>query len=336
MTNASSDDILSFCRLFPKVELHAHLNGCIRDDTLRELYQTLYHESVVLPPRRTLDECFQTFNIIYKVVLNVEIVRRIVREMISDFAADGVCYLEIRTTLKALGGTTRRDYLDAVVSEIERAMETPGSTILVKLLVSINRQGNLAEALEAVELGAAFRSRGVVGVDFCGNPKVGPFVDFLPAIERAKALGLPLTIHFAEIANEEESWAILRVRPDRLGHACFLTPALEEELQRLGIPVELCLTSNVMGEHKASYESHHVRDFWRWRHPFAVCTDDTTLFQIESSHEHWRAALACGWTREDLFAVSRQALRMAFASEVEKARLERELLEFQTRLLVVK
>jgi hypothetical protein len=28
---------LAFCRRLPKAELHAHLNGCIRDATLREL-----------------------------------------------------------------------------------------------------------------------------------------------------------------------------------------------------------------------------------------------------------------------------------------------------------
>ncbi len=28
-------ETLEFCRQLPKVELHAHLNGCVRDETLR-------------------------------------------------------------------------------------------------------------------------------------------------------------------------------------------------------------------------------------------------------------------------------------------------------------
>ena len=29
--------MLAFCRALPKIELHAHINGCIRDETLNEL-----------------------------------------------------------------------------------------------------------------------------------------------------------------------------------------------------------------------------------------------------------------------------------------------------------
>lgn len=29
------EEMLAFCRAMPKVELHAHLNGCIRDSTIR-------------------------------------------------------------------------------------------------------------------------------------------------------------------------------------------------------------------------------------------------------------------------------------------------------------
>src|SRR3546814_504249 len=102
------------------------------------------------------------------------------------------------------------------------------------------------------DLAAEFRSRGVVGVDFSGNPtvrlifarfrhartgfaregpllpspapkpnalQVGPFVGFLPAVTRAQELGLPLALHFAEVRDDAESAEILRTQPQRLGHA---------------------------------------------------------------------------------------------------------------------
>lgn len=34
---APAPALLAFCQRLPKIELHAHLNGCIRDATLREL-----------------------------------------------------------------------------------------------------------------------------------------------------------------------------------------------------------------------------------------------------------------------------------------------------------
>jgi adenosine deaminase len=37
MGDDGNDALLCFCRRMPKVELHAHLNGCVRDITIREL-----------------------------------------------------------------------------------------------------------------------------------------------------------------------------------------------------------------------------------------------------------------------------------------------------------
>lgn len=215
--------------------------------------------------------------------MSLPIVRRLVREMVEDMAADGVRYLEVRTTPKALGGDTRRAYVLAVLEEIQ-AMADRDERIVVRLLLSINRAGTLDEALETVALAHEFRDQGVVGVDFSGNPKappsssllafthpqIGPFVNFLPAIQQAQSLALPLTIHFAEIRNDEESWAILKSQPGRLGHASYLTAELEEEIRRQKVPVEICLTSNVMGTNRSTYEEHHLGDFLTWKHPVSL------------------------------------------------------------------
>ena len=50
---------------------------------------------------RTLKECFQVFALTHRLVNSLPIVARVVREVIADFAADGVAYAEIRTTPRA-------------------------------------------------------------------------------------------------------------------------------------------------------------------------------------------------------------------------------------------
>lgn len=51
--------------------------------------------------------------------------------------------------------------------------------ITVKMILSIDRRNSLEDALDTVALAAEYKDRGVVGVDFSGNPSVCVVVEFL-------------------------------------------------------------------------------------------------------------------------------------------------------------
>ena len=140
----------------PKVEVHAHLNGCIRESTLFELAK---ERNVTLSPHhfappkaaatttssgndnsiqdengnkdpfmynilpRSLEDCFGMFAEIPACVDDLPALRRITREALEDFARHHVAYLELRSTPKCLlhshscrKPASKRDYLETVLA----------------------------------------------------------------------------------------------------------------------------------------------------------------------------------------------------------------------------
>jgi adenosine deaminase len=100
---------MEWIQSLPKIELHAHLNGSIRDSTLLELARVLGEKGVIVfadvehviqKNDRSLVEVFKLFDLIHKLTTDHKTVTRITREVVEDFALENVVYLELRTTPK--------------------------------------------------------------------------------------------------------------------------------------------------------------------------------------------------------------------------------------------
>lgn len=150
------------------------------------------------------------------------------------------------------------------------------------LILSIDRRHTLPQAEEIVNLALANKTRGVVGVDLCGNPSRGDVSVLRPAFVRAKASGLRLTLHFGEVAasgTADELRALLELQPDRLGHVIHVPGDIKQEIRRRRLGLELCLSCNVLASlTMGGYADHH---FGEWRHSecrialaVSYCVDD--------------------------------------------------------------
>ena len=126
--------------------------------------------------------------------------------------------------------------------------------------------------MEAVDLAIKYKDRGVVGVDLCGDSLKGDITIFRDAFAKAKAAGLYITLHFGEEPScLPELETLLSYEPDRLGHILFLTPEAKAEIIRKKLGIELCLTSNIKGEHRHSYADHHLGEWLEEENPLALC-----------------------------------------------------------------
>ncbi|XP_057858615.1 N6-mAMP deaminase [Cryptomeria japonica] len=335
----------------PKLELHAHLNGSIRSSTLLELAKERSKkgdlvlsevEGVILKDDRSLQECFKLFDLIHVLTTDHGTISRITKEVIEDFAAENVIYLELRTTPKKneAVGMSKRSYVEAVLAgfkavETVKAIHLPSDgniqypdevthknstsegprmqQIFVRLLLSIDRRESLDGAMETVQLALEMRNSGVVGIDLSGNPVVGEWQTFLPALTCARKQGLPITLHCGEVPNREEIQGMLEFRPERLGHVCCLEDLEWKTLKESDIPVEVCLTSNVRTECVTSIADHHFADLYRVKHPLILCTDDPGVFSTTISREYALAASCFDLTKTELFQLAKNAVNFIFA-----------------------
>lgn len=215
---------------------------------------------------------------IYHLVNDLAAVRHTTLSVLHDFAADGVAYLELRTTPRALpkSNLSKADYVAAILAVIREHEAQPGNTLHTRLILSVDRRNTPAEAAEVVELARRFRGDGVVGVDLCGDPLRGGVAALQPAFEAARQVpGLGVTLHFAEAeasGSDEELLMMLREwRPQRIGHVIHLSDRVKREVATYpgGLGLELCLSCNVhAGMISGGFEAHHFGEWCKCRIPY--------------------------------------------------------------------
>ncbi|CCF32623.1 adenosine deaminase [Colletotrichum higginsianum] len=342
-------------RALPKIELHAHLTGSISRRTLHDIWvrkkqagETDLADPLVEMPDGKHDYNLTTFfplfsSYIYNLITDPETLRVATLSVLQDFHADGVTYLELRTTPRSLPSPTPQPpsvYVSTILSAIaafEAAHPAGQETMMrTRLILSVDRRHTSAQARETVLLATQFRERGVVGVDLCGDPAARvhgvPGQDdvsiFRDAFAEASDLGLGVTVHFGEAecsGTPGELAEILSWGPQRLGHVIHLVEDVKREIVERRIGLELCLSCNVhAGMISGGFEAHHFGEWWGMEESMiSLGTDDVGVFGSPLSNEYRLVAEHFGLCRDDVCALARRGIDSIFGGEDEKHRLRR-------------
>ena len=177
-------------------------------------------------------------------------------------------YLELRTTPRGTDQLSPAEYIETILDSIQD-FETNQTSMHTRLILSIDRRHDLETAESILRLAEKFRSKGVVGLDLCGDPTVRPngeIAVFTPVFQAARRAGFGITVHFAEAeasGSREELEVLLSWQPSRLGHVIWEDEEAKKEIARRCLCLELCLSCNVQaGMVKGGFEGHH---FGAWR-----------------------------------------------------------------------
>ena len=181
----------------------------------------------------TFDDPFRMFGIIQGITDNPEAVSLATRATISEFASDGVRYLELRSTPRqVVGRMTREEYCRAILDELAR----PPEGITVKLILAIDRRRleDLEDTVNLFQRLSPCYPGLLAGLDLSGDARVGDLIPLLPRLSQLRHEGIQLAIHLAEVPNPVEVAALLKFKPDRIGEFFLMMQCGDVWVQDMG------------------------------------------------------------------------------------------------------
>ncbi|MCC6500781.1 MAG: adenosine deaminase [Anaerolineales bacterium] len=332
---------LNTYRALPKVELHRHLEGSLRLDTMLDVAQ---QHGITIPAdvlrlstlvqiqeedKFTFQNFLGKFNTLRLFYRSPDVIHRITREAVEDAAKDNVKYMELRFTPVALSRAERfplHDVMDWVISSAQEASKE--QDVIVKLIVSVNRHESAEIAEQVAWLAADHIKDGIVGMDLAGNEADFPSQPFYGIFKEAKQAGLHITIHAGEWGpgyNVRE--AIEEIGAERIGHGVRVLDdesivALARERQTA---FEVCITSNYQSGVFESLETHPLMEMYDAGLNVTINSDDPSISRITLSHEYYTACEDLKMPQSALKQRIVAAAQAAFIGETEKEKLVKRL-----------
>ena len=174
-------------------------------------------------------------------------------------------------------------------------------------------------------------SDNIVGIGLGGDERRAAPELFRDLYARATSEGLRTTIHAGETVGAESVWSALRaLKVDRIGHGLRAADdlALVAQLAETQVPVEACISSNVLTGCCASPAEHTVRKLFDAGVLVTLNTDDPDMFRTTLVREYQIAQQALGFTDDELRELALNSFRASFLPEEKKRAL---LAKFQSQ-----
>lgn len=320
----------------PKVDLHYHLDGGLRPQTVLELAKS---QSIKLPTENleelkkylsvkddcvSLVEYLQKFDLPLKCIQTKESQIRVAKEAVIDAKDDGVKYIEVRfaPALMCEKGLSLEDVTENVVTGLKLGEKETG--IMARAILVCMRNHSNDKNLEVIEAAKKFLNKGVCGVDLAGDEKNYPPEYHRVVFRKAVNYKIPITIHAGEAAGAENiREAIEGLGAVRIGHGV----ALKENrsvyflVKRKKIPLEMCLTSNVQTKATLTLEEHPIRKYFDDGIIVTANTDNITVSNTTMSKEYELLSTSFGFSVKELMTLTNNAVKSSFLSKEEKDKL---------------
>jgi len=320
----------------PLTDIHRHLDGNIRIETILELGQKF---NLALPAT-TIDTLRPFVQVIeaepnlvaflskldwgVAVLGDLEACYQVAYENVEDAKNALIDYAELRFSpyyMALKHNLPVQGVVEAVVAGV-----TAGSRDFnVKTnLIGIMSRSYGTEACQIELDGLLSQKDKLVAVDLAGDELGKPGDLFVNHFKQVRDAGLRVTVHAGEAAGAESMWqAIKELGAERIGHGVKAIHDLElmDYLATNKIGIESCITSNLQTSTIADITNHPIKTFLNHGVMASLNTDDPAVEGIELPYEYEVAAIQAGLSLAQIKQAQINGLEMSFLSAQEKQAL---------------
>jgi len=320
----------------PLVDLHRHLDGNIRPETIWQLAQ---QHNIKLPadnfdsflPHVQITTSESDLLAFLKkldwgvgVLKTLDDVVRIGYENVEDAFNANIDYAELRFSPYYIAMTHDLPIEGVVEAIIEGVNQGRNKfTTKINLMGILSRTFGIKHCQNELNALLAYKDD-LVAIDLAGDEYNFPGTLFESHFKQVNDAGLNVSVHAGEAAGPESVWhAIKTLGATRIGHgvACARDEKLMDYMRDHQISIESCLTSNYQTGTIKDLATHPVKTFLANGLTVCLNTDDPAVENIELAGEFQVAREVLGFNDEQITQLQRNAVQMSFLSDQEKQAL---------------
>lgn len=320
----------------PKIDLHCHLDGSVRPQTIIDLS---IEQNITLPTTNVdevkalmvapescpdLEEYLSRFHLPVSVMQVASGLERIAFELFEDAAQENVKYLEVRfgPLLHLEKGLTLTEVFESVIKGMRKAESL--YDIKGNFILSLLKHMPKDRINEVIDAGAPFLGKGIVAFDLAGSEPDGFSHEFVPHARYASEKGYRITIHAGEQGsgqNVHDSVSLLGA--ERVGHGIHITGHKEayDLVKDQTIALETCPSSNIQTKAVSSLAEHPVEAFYKDGLQVTINTDNRTVSNTTMTDEVRKVCEAFNLTEADYFNIYKISVEQAFTTDEVKQHL---------------
>lgn len=324
---------------FPKIELHRHIEGAMRVDTLREFATKKNIREYPYKNKKSFKEAVtmgyhepdflyflsKFINIWYSSLKDIE---RVAYEYTEDAAKENIIYIELRINpdhYAAVNNFNRSDVIDAVIKGVNKAKKLY-KDIEIKYLFTLNRGKHTKKDMkDLISIALERHGDGICGIDLAGDEIHYPAKDYSDIFKKIKNTDkLGITVHAGETTDPKSIWdAINYLYATRIGHgvkSIFDDKLIKYEIEN-EITLELCPTSNIKTGAVNSIKNHPFKKMYDIGIMTTLNSDDPTIQSSSLTDDYFILHKYFNFNIEDFKKLNIIAIKKSFQTDDKKSKL---------------